>query len=770
MHLQVVAIRESKWDDSSQVTLLRRSILFSSAYLVVSRARILVAAQDGSLQPFLAQIRRLVQAMKFLGQPFTTAEENALSKKTRADALAVLDRRSLIEVHINPEARVSVTRGAARAELVEQGWRCFLVKVVNEGGVTASLRAHSPQARNVYDRAKQMTGPSRPPQTVTAADVGDRWLEMTTFDDPPMTSTLSGAKVEYRVIELYSRDRGQREAMIGFSVGAASQDLAPRDVVPVLFKVLPSSEVTIRLRDEHGHPTIGSFLIRDPQDRVYPALNKRLAPDFYFQPQIYRADGETIRLPAGDYSVEYSRGPEYLAKTGQFAHATGSQRATWSFQLERWINPADYGWYSGDHHIHASGCMHYQSPTEGVLTEQIVRHIQGEALNVGAVLTWGSSYYYQKRFFEGKVSKLSTSDTLIRYDLEVSGFPSSHSGHLVLLRLTEQDFPGTTEIEDWPSWTLPIAQWAKGQGAVVGFAHTALGLDVESTELPNYDIPKFDSVGANEVLVDVTHGAIDFLSLADTPAIPELNVWYHLLNTGFRIRASGETDFPCMSDERVGAGRSYVQLDNRPEGDAGYDAWVAGIKSGRAYASDGRSHLMDFRVNGILVGTGSSEVNLAAADSIKVSASVAARLAEAPIESIRSKSQNDAPYWHVERARSAASRQVRVELVVNGIPLAGKLIVADGSVQPVEFEVAIGKSSWVALRILPSSHTNPIFVLVGGAPIRASRRSTQWCLDCVNQLWRVKSPQIRDFEREAAEAAYQFSRAIYQRILRDTKT
>jgi len=33
----------------------------------------------------------------------------------------------------------------------------------------------------------------------------------------------------------------------------------------------------------------------------------------------------------------------------------------------RWIDPAKLGWYSGDHHIHAAGCAHYNDPTQGVL-------------------------------------------------------------------------------------------------------------------------------------------------------------------------------------------------------------------------------------------------------------------------------------------------------------------------------------------------------------------------------------------------------------------
>ena len=72
----------------------------------------------------------------------------------------------------------------------------------------------------------------------------------------------------------------------------------------------------------------------------------------------------------------------------------------------------------------------------------MMRHILGEELNVGSVLTWGPGWYFQKQFFEGKDHELSTRDNLMRYDVEVSGFPSSHTGHLVLLRLKEQDYPG----------------------------------------------------------------------------------------------------------------------------------------------------------------------------------------------------------------------------------------------------------------------------------------------------------------------------------------
>ena len=114
---------------------------------------------------------------------------------------------------------------------------------------------------------------------------------------------------------------------------------------------------------------------------------------------------------------------------------------------------------------------------------------------------------------------LSTSENLMRYDVEVSGFPSSHAGHLCLLGLIEDDYPGTTNIEEWPSWDLPVLQWGKQQGAVVGFSHSGWGLALPNRrrwhralanrggagqsgdDLPNYEMPPFDGIGANEYIV-----------------------------------------------------------------------------------------------------------------------------------------------------------------------------------------------------------------------------------------------------------------------------
>jgi hypothetical protein len=732
------------------------------------------------LQPLVAQVRRIVEAMDYLGEPFSLADKQALEHaaddENEARALLtiqnVLDRRALLNVSISPESRVSVTRGAAEATLVEKGWRAFLVKVRNNAGVTAQLKAASPNALPVYARGQDPKIPGgfstdpRPQQKITPGEVSNRWLELMMFDKQPLEARLSGLNLEYRIIQLYSRDSGRREAQLAFNVGQGTQDIGFRNDLPVLFNCLPSKDVILRVLDENGKPTTGSFIIRDRQERLYPAKTKRLAPDFAFHPQIYRSDGERLRLPAGVYTVEATRGPEYLVQRQTLNVAEDARATLWKFQLQRWINPATLGWYSGDHHIHAAGCSHYEAPTQGVLPKDMMRHIMGEALNVGDVLTWGPCYYYQKQFFEAKVNKLSTADNLMRYDVEVSGFPSSFNGHLTLLGLREQDYPGAKTIEEWPSWDLPILQWARSQGAVVGFAHSGWGLEVKTDRLPNYEMPQFDGIGANEYIVDVTHDAVDFISAVDTPAVWELNIWYHTLNSGFRTRLGGETDFPCIYAERVGMGRSYVRLDGRLD----YDAWVKGIRDGRAYVSDGKSHLMDFSVNNLRVGTEGSELKLERAQTVRVTARVAALLDVKPDETLRARRYDQQPYWDIERARIEGTREVPLEVIVNGQAVATKKFLADGTLRDVAFDVPVAQSSWIALRILPSSHTNPIFIIVGGRPIRASRKSAEWCLKAVDQCWSQKAGKISATEREASEKAYEHAREVYRRIIAESKT
>ncbi|HTB10196.1 MAG TPA: CehA/McbA family metallohydrolase [Bryobacteraceae bacterium] len=716
------------------------------------------------LQPMAQQARVLTEALNYLGQPLSAAEQKrvneAIGMSDEAAAVEALekvfDSHVLVNVDINPESRVKVEQGEAKPDLVEDGARLFLVKVNNLAQVTAPLNVVSPNGGDVFIRSNNAPDPAI---TLTPQASKDRWADISLVQTPPMRKRLSGLAVEYQILQIYSRDAGERTAKISFNVGQGSQDIGFRNDVEILFNAGRTRQITLHVKDENGVPGMASFIIRDRLNRLYPLPSKRLAPDFFFQPQIYRADGETVRLPAGYYTIEYRGGPESLPHTREVeVNAEGPTEL--SFQLDRWIDPSKSGWYSGDHHVHAAGCSHYMNPTEGVEPRDMLRQILGERLNIGSVLTWGPDYYYQKQFFSGHDDPLSKPDRLMHYDLEVSGFPSSHAGHIVLLKLKEQDYPGAKRIEDWPTWDLPIFRWAKAQGAITGFAHSGWGLQVMTKDLPTYEMPGFDGIGANEYIVDVTHpGAVDFISAVDTPYVWELNIWYHTLNVGFRTRIAGETDFPCIYDGRVGIGRTYAKLS----GELSYAAWLDSLKAGRSYVSDGKTHLMDFRVNGTEVG--GSDVRLAAPGTVKVTVNAAAYLPVIPNEEIRGLPYDQKPYWDVERARSGNTREVPVEIVVNGKVLAKKSLLADGKVNSLEFEVPVSESSWIAARILPAAHTNVIFATVGDQPVRASKRSSQWCLDAVNQCWTQKAPRIAIGDQAEAKKAYDHAREVYRKLV-----
>ncbi len=730
-----------------------------------------------SWQPLKAQVGRVVQTLEMLGSPLGTEQKQqfdaALEMEDESEAVKavqrVLDPLCLAAVNISAESRVKAAIGPAPKSLMQQGWRVFLVKVHNEAGITAPLQCSSPNAEPLVQKSK---GDSEPEVTIKPSEVGDRWLDVSMHTKQPLNKKLSGLELEYRIIELYSRDVGQREAKLVFDAGQGTQDLGFRSEMNVLFQCGPAVEVVLEVLDDDGQPTTGQFVFRDTHDRVYPSLARRLAPDFFFHEQIYRHSGESVMLPPGKYEVTYTRGPEY-----RILHRTIDVPDTVShrerFQLQRWIKLADAGWFSGDHHVHAAGCKHYESPTEGVQPVDMMRHILGEDLNVGCVLSWGPCWYYQKQYFEGRVNRLSTDRYLMRYDVEVSGFPGSHSGHLCLLRLTDDDYPGTTRIDEWPSWDLPVLRWGKEQGGVVGFSHSGWGLKVDATSLPTFEMPPFDGIGANEYIVDVAHGVCDFISAVDTPAIWELNIWYHTLNCGYTARISGETDFPCIYGERVGLGRAYVKLGT--DNPLTYDNWVLGIRDGRSYCTDGLCHLYDFTIDGLGVGESGTDgrASVLALDKqkpLKVRVRAAALLADEPREDIRSRPLDNQPYWHVERARIGNSNKVPVELIVNGNAVAQQELAADGKVHELEFDFTPQESSWIALRVFPSCHTNPVFVEIDGKPIRASKRSAQWCLDAIDVCWKEKSQRIRESDLAEAAAAYETARKAYRRILAESQT
>jgi hypothetical protein len=66
------------------------------------------------------------------------------------------------------------------------------------------------------------------------------------------------------------------------------------------------------VRDERGQPAMAA-VDQGQVGRVYPARSKRLAPDFFFQDQVYRADVKRCGCLRAT-TVTCGRGPEYFRR------------------------------------------------------------------------------------------------------------------------------------------------------------------------------------------------------------------------------------------------------------------------------------------------------------------------------------------------------------------------------------------------------------------------------------------------------------------------
>lgn len=813
------------------MTVNRACLLFLILPLTVHAADVeLVRGVEG--QPLAANTKRLTEALTFLGAPLSNELLTQLaSAQKERDSVAVqdlLDPHVSFVVSLNPEVRVKVQRGPAKATLQQGGFTPHLVKVINHSTVENPLRIGSPQAGKVYS-GSVLAILKRQAQTELkdgeTTDGNDQFLSVEMFQRPPMTPKLSGLKVEYAIALIYSSESGKREATIEFDVGAGTQDIGFRAEVPVLFDVKPAVPVKLAIEDFNGEPTVARMIIRDAFGRVYPSQAKRLAPDFFFQPQIYRKHGDVVLLPPGEFQVEFSRGPEYVVRRKAFIVPDVSDgSATLDLGLVRWLNPRDFGFYCGDHHIHGAGCSHYDSPTQGVTPEDMFLQVKGEGLNVGCVLTWGPCFDFQRNYFSPTADKVSEPLTLIKYDIEVSGFGSAALGHVCLLNLKDQTYPGSegTKEKGWPTWTVPVLRWCKEQGGVTGYPHSAmhvnaaleakrilefdaddnsmltrveaadalmpesfekidedgdgllttreltLSADRAANQLPNLAVPSMTGGGAMEICVSTAEGVCDFISAMDTARIPEWNTWYHLMNCGFPLKLSGETDFPCMSSRRVGQGRVYVQLGNADRVD--FTDWCNGIAAGRSYVSDGFAHALKFEVNG--ESPGFDDVQLDEPGMVTVKSRVAFA-PETPIgvaygnvtPGIGRRMMGDTINLHAPRSMEyIKGGRRKVELVVNGKVVSSVDVPADGKQHEIRIRTRIEKSSWVALRHFPQMHTNPVNVLVENRPIRASRDSAQWCIESIRLLWKNRHERISPAERPAARAAYDRAIAKFEKI------
>jgi hypothetical protein len=182
-------------------------------------------------------------------------------------------------------------------------------------------------------------------------------------------------------------------------------------------------------------------------------------------------------------------------------------------------------------------------------------------------------------------------------------------------------------------------------------------------------------------------------------------------------------------------GRVYVKL----AGPLNFDDWAEGIRLGRSYVSDGYAHPLEFRVGG----------------------------QEQGFDPVKLDKPGEVPVRFTVACAPSLGRAQKVEVVVNAKPVYAVEVPADGRPHTFETAIPVERSSWMALRQFPRFHTNPVNVLVADQPIRADRRSAEWCIQVIDQVWSVKQNGIKADEQADAKAAFERAKAVYAKIAKE---
>lgn len=445
-----------------------------------------------------------------------------------------------------------------------------------------------------------------------------------------------------------------------------------------------------------GRPTPARVSISSPDGRNFaPDDAWRYADDGFDRRQrrveygyFHTGGSSDVTAPAGQLQVEVSRGPEYRV-VRRTVTLQADSTTTVRVGLERLVDLPKSGWYSADLHVHMNYGGTYRNQPSTLLSqaraedlhlvENLIVNKEGRVPDIG--------------YFTGRPDPVSTATTIIVHDQE---FHTSVWGHTGLLGLSRNIIlPGYAGYANTAAASLDptnadVFDLAHQQEALTGYVHP----------FDSYPNPSDTSKALmHELPVDVALGKVDYyeaLGFVDDYKATA-RVWYQLLNCGFRLPAGAGTDamanFASLRGP-VGMNRVFAKL----EGPLTHRRWLAALKAGRTFATNGP--LLGFTLNGKELG-----------DELALPKGEHQLVARVSLKSY-------VPVDHLEIVNNGE--------VVAKIPLTGDRTSISTTVQ-----LRASRSGWYLLRargnlptypildFYPYATTSPIYVTIGGEPIRS---------------------------------------------------
>jgi TolB protein len=457
----------------------------------------------------------------------------------------------------------------------------------------------------------------------------------------------------------------------------------------------PMGGISLRVVDAGGNPVAARVFITGADGLAYAPDNAWMhADDSFdrserrFEAHYFDTSGASeITVPAGDVEVDLMRGFENHFEQHKVDVKAGSD-AQLTVRLTGLAGAMDAAssWVSGDAHVHMNYAGTYRN-TPAHLVEQAA----AENLSIVEDLVVNKEQRIpDMAYFSPQLDPASTADHLLLHGQE---FHTSYWGHLALLNLTRNfilpgyaAYPNTAAASLYPA-NANVADLAHEQGGLVGYAHP----------FDSFPDPAKDGSLTDELPADVALGKVDYievLGFSDHKSTAE--VWYKLLNCGFRLPTAAGTDFMgnyASLRGPVGLNRVYAEV---PRGPLKIEPWLAAIKAGRTFATNGP--LLRFSLGGQAIG---GEVRLEKKQEVRFSAEMNSMVP-------------------VDHLQIVCNGKVARELALEG----------DRSSLRVNDSIPLDASGWCVLRafsdkaeypildLYPYATTSPVYVSVADAPVR----------------------------------------------------
>jgi Tol biopolymer transport system component len=395
-----------------------------------------------------------------------------------------------------------------------------------------------------------------------------------------------------------------------------------------------------------------------------------------------------IVVPAGKVQVGVMRGFEYEFEQRTLEIAEGK-----TAELTIRLRPLDWRgaegrWVSGDAHVHMNyGGVYRNTP------QHLIEQADAENLPIIENLLVNKEQRFPDiAYLPPRIDPASNKDHVIQHAQE---FHTSYWGHLGLLNLTQNlilpgyaGYPNTAAASLYPA-NANVADLAHAQGALVGYVHPLESVPDPAKEDVTLELP-----------ADVALGKVDYievLGFSDHKSTAE--VWYKLLNCGFRLPTAAGTDFMgnfASLRGPIGLNRVYAEV---PAGPLKLQPWLASIKAGRTFATNGP--LLRFELGRKTPG---GEVTLAKKEAVSFRASLGSIV---PVD--------------------------HLQIVCDGKVARELALSADHKTAYVEGSLPVESSGWCILRaysdhaqypildLYPYATTSPIYLHVAGAPLETAR-------------------------------------------------